>query len=95
MVRFIIEFWPVLIPLAVYGIWFFFFRKKGESAEKLSPKEAKLWILTLVASLIIAVICVVVLAVSTKSNKEGEYIPPHMENGKIVPGKVNPNEPQQ
>ncbi len=91
MVKLLFKFWPALTPLILYGIWFFFLRKKGKKDDKLSDKEAKLWIWTLVATLVIALVCILVMAVNMEQgDRDAEYVPPRYEDGKIVPSYIVP-----
>jgi predicted Co/Zn/Cd cation transporter (cation efflux family) len=63
MVKFLISLWPALVALIVFVVWRLLRRgKKAES--QLSKAESRLWILTLILSLVIAVICIIVMGVS-------------------------------
>lgn len=90
MALFIFRFWPVFIPLFVYVLWMLLVRRKAKKAGAPLPhfREGP-WFWALVASLLTAVVIFISLGLSHSSTK-GEYIAPHMEDGKIVPGRVQP-----
>lgn len=90
----IIKFWPVFIPIILYFVWFLFFRNKKEASDKVSKLESKLWSLALITSLIIAIVTIIVLALSMESNKDSIYTPPKLDNGKVIPGKISPRDEQ-
>lgn len=85
MIKLLIRFWPVLVPLLLYLVWFLFFRKKREAEEVTPQWEAWFWIGTLVVSLLIAIVMLVIMGVSTPSDTEGTYVPAKYEDGKIIP----------
>jgi hypothetical protein len=82
----ILRFWPVLIPLIVYWLWIRNVRRKALAAGKSAPlfREGP-WYWAVLASLLTAALCFVLLGLSEKPVK-GDYVPPHLENGKIIPG---------
>jgi len=85
---FILRFWPVLIPLLVYVLWMINVRSRARKAgEPLPHFRDGPWFWAVVASLCLGIAIFLFLGLSHESNK-GEYLPPHMENGKIVPGQV-------
>ncbi|MDX2074266.1 MAG: DUF6111 family protein [Alphaproteobacteria bacterium] len=88
MALFLLRFWPVLIPLLVYAVWMVAVRTKARKAGAPVPhfREGP-WFWALVASLGVGVVLLLSFGLSHESVK-GEYIPPHMENGRIVPGEV-------
>lgn len=92
MALFLFRFYPVLLPLILYLLWFYFIRrramKKGEELPKFS--DAPIFLL-LMSSFIIAIICFIFLALSINENShKGSYQPPHMEGEKLIPAQVTP-----
>lgn len=92
MALFLFRFYPVLLPLIIYLLWLYFVRhrasKKGEPLPKFSDGSI-FWLL--MSSLLIAVLCILFLAVSVdKNGNKGSYQPPYMEEKKIVPAQVKP-----
>jgi hypothetical protein len=84
----LLKFWPVLIPFLLYFGWLAFARAR---AKKLGLPLTRFtdgpWVMTLIASLIVAVLCFIVWGLSFEATS-GDYIPPHVENGNIVPGGI-------
>ena len=92
---FLLRFWPALIPLLVYLIWHQAQRHKAKKAGEPLPhfREGPLYWMVL-ATLLVAGGCFVLYALMQPEVK-GEYIPPHMENGVLVPGTVKQQEPSK
>lgn len=87
---FLFRFWPVLIPLLVYIIWLQVVGRKAVKEGRAKPlfREGP-WYWVVIATLAMAMLCFVVLGISIDGSK-GVYVPPHMENGVMVPGTVTP-----
>lgn len=90
MVLFLIRFWPALIPLIVYWLWLKWVGRKAtiEGMPVLRFRDGP-WYWAVLASLLIGAGCYVALALEMTPHK-GTYIPPHMEDGRLVPGVVTP-----
>jgi len=85
---FLFRFWPVLIPLLVYAWWFRRARRKASIDGKptLLFRDTP-WYWALLSSLVLAIICFMVMSLE-RTEQKGNYIPPHLENGMVVPGGV-------
>ena len=84
----IFRFWPVLIPLLAYWLWHRTIVAKAQKEGKPIPHFADgPWYWLVLASLLIGVACFIVWGASIEQVK-GKYIPPHMENGVLIPGHV-------
>ena len=84
------RFWPVLIPLLVYWLWRkAVVRKATKAGVAVPPFHDAHWYWLVLSSLAIGVLCFVFWGATTESVK-GTYIPPHMENGAMVSGHVEP-----
>jgi hypothetical protein len=85
---FLFRFWPVLIPLLVYLVWFKVVERKAVKAGKPAPlfREGP-WYWVVIATFGMAFLCFVWLGASI-DNAKGKYVPPHMDAGVLVPGKV-------
>lgn len=93
MTRIIVEFWPIFIPLLIFAAWYLFFRRRNtDNQKRLSPEEGKLLILALLTSVVIIIMTLIYMAFTTESNKGVKYEPPHMEDGKLIPGKMIKND---
>ena len=87
---FLMRFWPVLIPLIVYWLWW----KNAHAKAKKDGTPAPLfregpWYWAVLSSLVIAGLCFVVLGLSHGGEK-GAYVPPHVEDGRVIPGHTEP-----
>lgn len=88
MIRFLVELWPATLPLLLYALWMFTRRIRalkcgGEVPAWLSGP----WLKAVLASAGIMVLLMLLYGASMEPVK-GEYIPPHMKNGVLVPGTV-------
>ncbi len=88
MLRFFIELWPLLVPLTVYLLWHARrvrrCRRLGECPPRMREGP---WSWVLISTLIIAIVLMLVKIVFDTQEK-GTYTPPHLENGRVVPGKI-------
>lgn len=94
MIKLLTKFWPILLPLIIYGVWLFVQRKRrkgDEPDEALLKQEARLWQGALILSIIIAFIYVLLIFMTTESNTDGAYVPAEYKDGKLIPGRVVPN----
>ena len=89
---FLFRFWPVLIPLIAYEIWFCGCARPGRKATMEGKQVLRFrdgpWYWVVLSSFIIAVVCFIFLGEEATQGGKGTYIPPHMENGTLVPGQV-------
>ena len=84
--RFVYEILLFLLPFALYGLyWRLSGRDRPDAATRRHP-----WVLLFVAGLLLVIASFVWWAVSEGDPTEGVYVPPHVENGRIVPGHVEP-----
>jgi hypothetical protein len=79
---------PLLLPTALYVLWAVSVGR-AEIAGAASEWRALPWAWLLIAGAILAIIGLVAV-VEIGSVKEGTYVAPHVENGTIVPGHVEP-----
>lgn len=86
---FLLRFWPVLLPFLVYIFWMMRVRRHARKAGEAVPdfREGP-WFWAVVATLLVALLLFLILGLSHSAN-QGEYTPPHMENGHIIPGGVH------
>ena len=85
---FLFRFWPVLIPLLVYMLWLKTVRYKAVKAGRPKPlfREGP-WYWLVIATFGVAFSCFIFLGASI-DNVKGIYVPPHMDNGVMVPGSI-------
>lgn len=87
---FIFRFWPVLIPLLIYWLWLWRVGKKAVAAGEPKPKfRDGPWYWAVLASLLVGLVCFILLGLGIEPQK-GEYIPPHIENGVLKEGEIQP-----
>ena len=85
------RFWPVLIPLIVYWLWYRTHVAKAIKDGKPAPRfRDGPWYWLVLSTLLAAVGCFIWWGASTEQ-VQGRYIPAHMENGTLIPGHVEPN----
>lgn len=87
---FILRFWPVLIPLVVYVLWIMRVRRRAAANGEPVPRfRDGPWYWAVLASLGVALLCFLWIGASQEAGR-GSYVPPHMENGVLMPGKIIP-----
>lgn len=81
---------PLLAPTIVFYIilrlrakW----RKEDEDATDVPAYHTWPWIRLVAAGAVLLIVTFVFTGLPTGENYEGEYVPPHMENGELVPGQ--------
>jgi len=86
----LLRFWPVLIPLIAYWLWLTYVGRKAtiEGKPVLRFRDGP-WYWVVLSSLLIGLLCFLFLAEEATDGVKGDYIPPHMENGTLVPGRVS------
>ena len=82
---------PVLLPFVLYGTCAWWAKRKARAAGGIDGdgvwNDAPwVWLATSAVSLLIAVL--IATALLSGESTEGTYIPPHVVDGKIVPGEV-------
>ena len=79
---------PLLLPTALYLGWRF------AAGRGLSLPTGWLWLI--VAGLALSALTLVAASVDFGTPRSGVYVPPHVSNGEVVPGHVEPGgaEPQ-
>lgn len=88
MSLFLFRFWPVLLPLLIYGLWYLRMRRRAQAKDETPPHfRDGPWYWAVLASLIAGLGCFLWLWVSTQGEK-GAYVPPRLQDGRIVPGHI-------
>jgi hypothetical protein len=82
---------PFLLPTAVYASWVWYrtiyVERHGGEAPKL---EQGPWPLLLFLGAVLAFAVLGSTALMQGSSPDSVYTPPHLENGKLVPGRFDP-----
>ncbi|HEY0302916.1 MAG TPA: DUF6111 family protein [Rhizomicrobium sp.] len=90
MRRIIFEHLPFfLMPFVLYGFYLMLRRMRLDA-----PSRAHPWTLLFIAGLSLFALSFVLWGVTEGDPITGTYVAPHMENGRIVPGYVEPAEHQ-
>lgn len=80
---------PLVLPTAVYLLWVRFAPGGGAAERGPASWPSATWVWLAGAGVVLA-LGVLVTAVETSGSRDGRYIPPHEENGRIVPGRTVP-----
>jgi hypothetical protein len=81
---------PLLLPTALYVLWLASFGRADAGAASAWRALPWPWLVIAGVGLTAAVLAAVV---EFGGNGNGTYVPPHVENGRIVPGHVVPSAP--
>jgi hypothetical protein len=73
---------PLVLPTVIYGSWRF---AQGRGIHL--PGE---WIWLSAAGLVLAALTLVAVSIDFGAPREGTYVPPRVEGGKVVPGHIEP-----
>jgi hypothetical protein len=79
---------PLLLPTALYVLWALITGNIGLTGSASAWRRLP-WTWLVVAGTALAAVVVAVL-VETGGDREGSYIAPHLEDGRVVPGHVVP-----
>lgn len=87
----LLRIWPALIPLLLYLVWLYYRKKRVGHEDEMPPVELfrgpLFW--SLVASLVLLLISLLFFGVAQPTKREGQYVPPHFEGGKISPSRID------
>jgi hypothetical protein len=77
---------PLVLPLAIYTAWTWMVRGRKDAFVQTMVNGPWFWLL--VAGLCLMTVGLVLTAVLTGGEPGAVYIPPHLEDGHIVPGRL-------
>jgi hypothetical protein len=83
---------PLLLPTALYVLWLVTARR-GALTRTGVPWRGLPWPWLAVAGVALTALVLVAISVGLGGGQQGTYVPPHVENGRIVPGHVVPGTP--
>ena len=98
MARILLEYvLPIVLPSLVYLAWLAHERRRiaREGMGKPLRWQDGPWPWLVGSGLALAVLVAIASALLGGSDIEGTYVPPRVEDGRIVPGHVEPSGPQQ
>jgi Family of unknown function (DUF6111) len=87
---------PVLLPSLVYLAWLFYENRRiargGDG--KLRRWEEGPWAWLFAGGVVLTVLGVLVTVALGTRGHEGTYVPPRVEDGRVIPGHLEPARPQ-
>ncbi len=83
---------PFLLPIVTYALWVWYRTRYVAAHGGEAPEfEKGPWPLLLFAGAVLALIVLGFTAfLDSNSPEEGDYVPPRVEDGKIIPGHIQP-----
>lgn len=83
---------PILLPALLYTLWLLAERRRFEAAGgRAQPRWAEApWLWLAVLGVFFAGVITIALALFGGESIIGEYVPPQIKDGRIVPGHVVP-----
>jgi hypothetical protein len=87
MLTALIRFWPILVPLIIFIVWYINARHNLDIKviDQFRERRAKYLMYALISSAVIAIICSAVYVLSRQDNTHQEYVPARVENGQLIP----------
>lgn len=82
-------FWPVLIPIVLYMAWFLWANQQIEEGKDPLKWTDGPWALTIIITLVIALLCFIPIIQSNVKWEGNIYQPAKYENGKLIPGRID------
>ena len=80
---------PLLLPTLIFVGWLVLTRKTGETrAETMTRMEGGPWYWLVVAGFLLMAVGFIYLGLSHDNPSESVYVPPAVENGRVVPGHM-------
>jgi hypothetical protein len=82
---------PFLLPIAGYALWIWYRTRHAATHGGEPPRfEQGPWPLMLFLGAVLSFAVLALNALTAGSPPGGVYVPPHVEDGKVVPGRVVP-----
>jgi heme/copper-type cytochrome/quinol oxidase subunit 3 len=78
----------ILLFLLPFGLYAAYLKISKYDAEK--PAHQHPWTGLFVSGLLLVAASFVIWGVTEGAGQRGTYVPPHLENGQVVPGHVDP-----
>lgn len=87
---------PILLPSLVYLAWLVYENRRiaQGGAGTMRRWEDGPWAWLVGGGVVIAVLGAIGVAALSGRGKEGTYVPPYLEDGRIVPGHLEPPRPK-
>jgi hypothetical protein len=78
----------LLLFLLPFGLYAAYLRLSKREAEQ--PREAHPWTVLFASGLALVAASFLIWGITEGAGQQGVYVPPHVENGRVVPGHVDP-----
>ncbi len=89
MIRFLLtKFWPAIIPLALYVLWFYYKRHKLRHSDEVVRITDGPWLLTIISAMLLVVAGFLWFGLVEHKTGPASYSPAIMVDGEIVNGEV-------
>ena len=75
-----------LLPFALYAVYWRLLKR-----EEVEPQPAHPWTVLFASGLALVAASFLIWGITEGAGQQGVYIPPHVENGRVVPGQVEPS----
>ena len=87
--RFLYEALLFFLPFALYAAYLRLAKQDESDAQRKHP-----WTFLFASGLVLVAASFVIWGVTEGSGQQGVYVPPHVENGQVVPGHVDAGVPK-
>ena len=92
MIRFLLtKFWPALIPIALYLLWYSYRRYRTCKTDEVVRLKDGPWMLTLLTAMGLVAAGFLWVGIAGENTGPATYKPAIMQNGEIVDGSVSGN----
>ncbi len=80
---------PLALPILVYLTWLAYARKRArKTGTSLNQVSDAPWLLIALSGVMVLILGMLALGLLTGEEAGGIYIPPHLENGEVVKGRI-------
>ena len=87
--RIVFEFLLFLLPFALYAAYL---KLARQDEEEKAAQRAHPWTILFVSGLVLVAASFLIWGFEDGAGRQGVYVPPHVENGRVVPGQVVPGQ---
>ncbi len=82
---------PFLVPIILFAVWYFLARRRaGKAGEKAPSWREAPWGWIALSGLLVLALGLAFFRFSTGASPDGTYVPPKYEDGRVIPGHVEP-----
>lgn len=78
-----------LLPFALYAAYW-----RLAKREEVEPRPAHPWTVLFASGLVLVAASFLIWGITEGAGEQGVYVAPHVENGRVVPGRVEPGTPK-